>query len=195
MCHRIGHSQPQRNTRFQYRAQYNRESRKALDFSKTCLRRNFAQGKGGISTLESAKLYVGIQWAFPGAKGAIIRIPPSAHHIKKITLNCPKLVQAYVRSKARKPAQAGAYSAGGTASPWAMTIPLNLLALDGSVRHDGAGIPMDCIAGKFSRNFSFVPCETYSVADMSNITRGFLHRDTLSLASHLGWTLGIKGTT
>jgi len=92
-------------------------------------------------------------------------------------LNCPKLVQAYMRSKARKPAQAGAYYAGDTASPWAMTIPLNLLALDASDMTASicrqAGISMGCIAGKFG----FVPCETYSVADMSNITRGFHHRD------------------
>ena len=63
------------------------------------------------------------------------------------------------KAPARKPTQPGAYYAGEPASPWAMSIPLNLLALDApvitaSICRPQVGISMDCIAGKFG----FAPC-------------------------------------
>ena len=80
---RIGHSQPQRNTRFQCRAQYNRESHKALEFSKRCLRRKaiargaFRPWRAQNCTWESYGPF-----KFQEQKGLI---SPSAHHIKKVT--------------------------------------------------------------------------------------------------------------
>ena len=78
--HRIGHSQPQRNTRFQYRAQYNRESHKALEFSKRCLRR---KARGAFRPWRARNCTWESYGPFQEQKGLI---PPSAHHIKKITL-------------------------------------------------------------------------------------------------------------
>ena len=77
--HRIGHSQPQRNTRFQYRAQYNRESHKALEFSKRCLRR---KARGAFRPWRARNCTWESYGPFQEQKGLI---PPSAHHIKKIT--------------------------------------------------------------------------------------------------------------
>ena len=105
-------------------------------------------------------------------------------------LNCPKLVESYHRTKARNiptPVDASTMLINAlhtpnsthttSAKPWSTTIQLDLTDIPAEelTTHicNKAGISVHQIAGQFA----FVPCETYSVADHSNITRGHHHRD------------------
>ena len=95
-------------------------------------------------------------------------------------LECPKLVQAYYRRKARKaPVVAAAHDhpKAHSSHAWAMTVSMNLLHVDPlDLTADicrQAGIQPEDVAAKIG----FVPCETYSIADLSNVTRGHHYRD------------------
>ena len=98
-------------------------------------------------------------------------------------LNCPKLVEQYLRRKARQvPEVVAAVSSKSTGAsckgkPWSLTLAMDLAVADpASLTAEicrQAGIPESSIAAQFA----FVPCETYSVADYCNSLRGFFYRD------------------
>ena len=101
-------------------------------------------------------------------------------------MNCPKLVERYLRWKAKKmPQQQSASDTVAAAEdfddfvpmPWAVTVALDLAVADPSTLTaqicKQAGISRRNVAAQFA----FVPCETYSVADYSNSGRGFFYRD------------------
>ena len=98
-------------------------------------------------------------------------------------LNCPKLVQQYLRQRARKapraPRQVQDHSAAAMeeGQPWATTVTLDLSSVDPVHMTQDicrmAGITRSHVAAQFA----FVPCETYSVAGYSNSTRGSFYRE------------------
>jgi len=93
-------------------------------------------------------------------------------------LDCPRLVQNYMRSRARK-APVGAHSAAvvSDAGPWSTTIQLDLLDLDPQDMTAEicrrAGITQADVAAQMAP----VPCETYSIAGRTNVSRGWHYRD------------------
>ena len=100
-------------------------------------------------------------------------------------LNCPKLVEAYLRAQSKKaPKQkmteqdtVAAAAESGSKKPWAITISLDLALADPSTLTADtckqAGISSRSVAAQFA----FVPCETYSVAGYCNFLRGHAYRD------------------
>jgi transposase InsO family protein len=107
-------------------------------------------------------------------------------------LNCPKLVQEYTRRKARKPPALVTAASDGSTTSWSTTLTFNLLDVDPSDMTAEicrkAGISVGNVAGKLG----FVPCETYSIADLSNVTRGFHYRDHDSATKHPRLDLGLE---